>query len=177
MKFLLIPAVALGVALAGCAPHVERSASAAETQSNLIPKAKRKAAPDFTLKDADGKPVSLADYKGKVVLLDFWATWCGPCKIEIPWLIEFQRNYKDRGFTVIGVSMDEEGWEVVKPYITRKMVNYPVVIGDEKLDQLYGGIESLPTAVFIDKEGRIANVHVGLTPKAEFISEIEALLE
>ena len=72
----------------------------------------RRVAPDFALKDADGKTVRLADYRGKVVLLDFWATWCGPCKMEIPWFMEFERKYKDRGFAVLGISMDDDGWQV-----------------------------------------------------------------
>src|SRR5271154_5514257 len=80
----------------------------------------RKAAPEFSLKDANGQTVHLSDYKGKVVLLDFWATWCGPCKVEIPWFIEFESQYKSRGLTVIGVSMDDDGWKLVKPFIEAK---------------------------------------------------------
>ena len=81
------------------------------------PEKDRHAAPDFALKDANGATVQLSDYKGKVVLLDFWATWCGPCKIEIPWFIEFEQKYKDKGFAVLGVSMDEDGWSAVKPFM------------------------------------------------------------
>ena len=100
--------------------HAQDSVKAASVKPNK----ERKDAPDFTLKDADGKVVHLSDYKGKVVLLDFWATWCGPCKIEIPWFMEMQRNNKDKGFEVLGVAMDDEGWEVVKPFLADLGVNY-----------------------------------------------------
>src|SRR5579862_1839412 len=96
-----------------------------------------KPAPDFTLKDAKGARISLSDFKGKVVVLNFWATWCGPCKVEIPWFIELQSTYAARGFTVLGVSMDEDGWKVVSPYMAEKKINYPVVLGDEKVNELY----------------------------------------
>ena len=137
----------------------------------------RKNAPDFTLKDADGKTVKLSDYRGKVVLLNFWATWCGPCKIEIPWFMEFEQTYKDRGFAVLGVSMDEDGWETVKPYIADKKVNYRVLLGDEVVGNLYGGIESLPTTFLIDKDGRVASVHIGLVSKRDYSTEIDHLIE
>ena len=78
-----------------------------------------KTAPDFTLPDAKGERLRLADYKGKVVLLNFWATWCGPCKVEIPWFIEFQKQYQAKGFTVLGVSLDEDGWKVINPYVAK----------------------------------------------------------
>jgi peroxiredoxin len=138
----------------------------------------RKPAPDFTLKDADGKTVHLSDYKGKVVLLDFWATWCGPCRIEIPWFMELQRKNKDKGFEVLGVAMDDEGWEVVKPFIADLGVNYRVVIGNDATAQAYGGIDALPTTFLIDKAGKIAAVHVGLdASKKDFEDGVEQLLQ
>jgi len=138
---------------------------------------KRKHAPDFALKDADGKLVHLADYRGKVVLLDFWATWCGPCVIEIPWFQEFQRKYKDRGFEVLGVSMDDDGWKAITPFVQRRKINYRVVLGDDKTGDQYGGLEALPTTFVIDRNGRIAAVHVGLASKKDFSDAIEKLLE
>mgnify|MGYP000240225638 FL=1 len=142
----------------------------------MRPPKERKKAPEFKLKDSDGKVVTLADYKGKAVLLNFWATWCGPCKVEIPWFIEFEQKFKDKGFAVLGVAMDEEGWEVVKPYIAEKKVNYRILGGDDSTAQLYGGVESLPTTFLIDKKGMIAGVHVGLVSKSEYEKDILALL-
>lgn len=162
-------AAAMALLLAGCA--TDRAAKAA-----VKPEAQRKLAPDFQLKDANGHTVKLSDYKGKVVLLNFWATWCGPCKIEIPWFVDFEQRYKDRGFAVLGVSMDEDGWETVKPYIEEKRVNYRVVIGNDETATLYGGVESLPTSFIIDKQGKIAGVHVGLVSKSVYQTEIEQLL-
>ena len=137
----------------------------------------RKAAPEFELKDADGKTVRLSDYKGKVVLLDFWATWCGPCKIEIPWFIDFERKYKDKGFAVIGVSMDDEGWTVVKPFVAELAINYRVLQGSDATAQLYGGVDALPTTFLIDRDGKIAATHVGLAGKDDFEDGIKKLVE
>jgi cytochrome c biogenesis protein CcmG/thiol:disulfide interchange protein DsbE len=144
--------------------------------ASVKPDEARKHAPDFVLKDANGKPVRLSDYKGKVVILDFWATWCGPCGIEIPWFTEFERKYKDRGFEVLGVSMDDDGWKAVTPFVAQKKINYPVVLGDEKTSDQYGGVEALPTTFVIDRNGKIASVHVGLTNKKDFEDAIEKLL-
>ena len=136
----------------------------------------RKLAPDFTLTDINGKAVKLSDFKGKVVLLNFWATWCGPCKVEIPWFIEFQQTYKDKDLVVMGVSFDEDGWKSVKPYVEEKKMNYRVMIGDDAIAKAYGGVESLPTTLMIDKQGRVAQTHVGLVSKSNYKNEIEALL-
>ncbi len=159
------------LALAGC------SSSRPVNASSLKPEKDRKAAPDFSLKDADGRTVRLSDYRGKVVLLDFWATWCGPCKIEIPWFMEFERKFKDRGFAVIGVAMDDEGWEVVKPFVADVGVNYRIVQGSDTIAQLYGGVQALPTTFLVDRLGRVASVHVGLASKRDFEDGIEKLLE
>ena len=168
---VLIAAAALSLAFAGC------SSSKPVNAASLKPEKDRKSAPDFSLKDADGRTVRLSDYKGKVVLLDFWATWCGPCKIEIPWFMEFERKYKDRSFAVIGVAMDDEGWDVVKPFISDLGVNYRIVQGTDMTAQLYGGVQALPTTFLIDRLGRVASVHVGLASKRDFEDGIEKLLE
>jgi cytochrome c biogenesis protein CcmG/thiol:disulfide interchange protein DsbE len=136
----------------------------------------RKAAPDFTLKDAQGAAVKLSDYRGKVVLLNFWATWCGPCKVEMPWFVEFEKTYRDRGFAVLGISMDDDGWKSVKPYIGAQKITYRVVVGDDALSKLYGGIDSLPTTFLIDRNGRIAAMHTGLVGKGDYEKEILDLL-
>ena len=141
------------------------------------PSKDRKPAPDFALKDVNGKSVKLSDYRGKVVLLNFWATWCGPCKIEIPWFIDFEQSYKDRNFAVLGISMDDDGWESVKPYLEQRKINYRVMIGTEEVSAQYGGVDSLPTTFIIDREGRIAAVHVGLISKSEYKDDILNLLD
>lgn len=145
--------------------------------ASLKPDKDRKTAPDFELKDVNGKSVRLSDFKGKVVVLDFWATWCGPCKIEIPWFVEFERKYKDRGFAVLGVSEDEDGWTSVKPFVKEVGINYRVVIGNDRTTESYGGIEGLPTTFVIDRDGKIAAVHVGLAAKQDFEDAIEKLLQ
>lgn len=141
------------------------------------PEGDRKSAPNFQLKDVDGRNVALADFKGKVVLLNFWATWCGPCKVEIPWFVDFQQRYKGEGLEVIGVALDEEGWSVVKPFLAEQKVNYRIVLGNDSVSEQYGGVESLPTTFILDKEGRIANTHVGLVSKSEYENEIKSLLQ
>jgi peroxiredoxin len=135
-----------------------------------------KGAPDFTLKDANGKRVSLSDFKGEVVVLNFWATWCGPCKTEIPWFIDFQKEWQARGFTVLGVSMDEDGWKAINPYVAEKKINYPVLLANEEVSQAYGGIDALPTTFIIGRDGKVAFLHAGLIERAEYEKEIRQLL-
>ena len=142
----------------------------------LKPVDKRNAAPNFALKDSTGNPLKLADFKGKVVLLNFWATWCGPCRTEIPMLIELEQKFRDRGFAVVGVAMDDDGWNVVKPYMERSKINYRMVLGDAMMAEHYGGVDSIPQTFVIDREGRISAVHMGVIRKKEYIDEIEQLL-
>jgi peroxiredoxin len=110
----------------------------------LKPDKDRKTAPDFLLKDASGKPVRLSDYRGKVVILDFWATWCGPCAEEIPWFMDLQRREKDHGLAVLGVSMDDDGWDAVKPFVAKMGMNYRILMGNDEAAQLYGGSTRCP---------------------------------
>jgi cytochrome c biogenesis protein CcmG/thiol:disulfide interchange protein DsbE len=162
------------IALAGCSSAPKEG----PLEISIKPLAARQAAPNFSLKDANGATVTFpAEYKGKVVLLNFWATWCVPCKAEIPWFQEFEAKFKDRGFAVLGVSLDEEGWGVVKPYVAERKINYRMVIGSEEVSTIYGGIDSLPTTFMIDKEGKIAAIHTGLVSKATYQKEIEDLLD
>lgn len=132
-------------------------------------------APDFTLIANNGTSVRLSDYKGKIVLLDFWATRCGGCKVEIPWYTEFQSKYKDKGLALIGVAMDDDGWTKVRPFAQAKKMNYPVVLGDEPLAKQYG-VTALPVTLLIDGEGKIAASHTGLVDKNAFEKKIQSLL-
>ena len=136
----------------------------------------KKPAPNFTLKDEAGNSVSLADYKGKVVLLDYWATWCVPCKAEIPWFTEFEKTYKDKGFAVLGVSLDEEGWKVITPYVDKVGAKYKIVLGDEPTAKLYGGVKDLPTTILIDRDGNIILTHKGYGQKKMFEKAIQQAL-
>jgi thiol-disulfide isomerase/thioredoxin len=132
---------------------------------------------DFTLKDVENKDVHLADLKGKVILLDFWATWCGPCKIEIPWFIEFQDKYGPQGLQVVGVSVDDTV-DKLKPYISSMKMNYLVLVGldhDDLMDA-YGPMLGIPVSVFISRDGKICSRHTGLTAKDEFEKDIKSLL-
>src|SRR5712691_9601430 len=121
------------------------------------------AAPEITLKDLNGKDLSLTQYKGKVVLVNFWATWCDPCRVEIPWLIEMKDKAGQKGFTVLGIAMDEEGKPVVAPFVAKERydvkgqklpMNYPIVIGNESVAEKFGGLLGYPTSVLISKDGK-----------------------
>ncbi len=160
------------IATAGCSADLPRQPRA----SAVKPEKDRKPAPPFTLKDAEGKAVSLADYRGQVVVLDFWATWCDPCKMEIPWFVDIQRKDKARGLTVLGVSMDDDGWDAVKPFVRRLGVNYRILMGNDATANLYGGVDALPTTFLIDRAGRIAAIHVGLADRRDIEDGVEELL-
>jgi len=162
---------ALILLLAGCSRFSNSSEVSLKSES------KRQQAPNFKLKDASGDVVNLADYRGKVVLVNFWATWCGPCEVEIPWFVEFEQKYKDQGFAVLGISMDDDGWKAVRPYIASHKINYRVMIGSEVVSQQFGDIDSLPTSFILDRQGRIATNHVGLVDKRDYRNEIVKLLE
>ncbi len=141
----------------------------------LQPANERKAAPEFALKDSSGKTATLQDYRGKVILLDFWATWCHGCKQEIPWFSEFECKYAPKGLTVVGVSLDEEGWKLVKPFLETAKVPYRIVLGDNPTAKKYG-IENMPDTFLIDRHGRIAAAYVGLVDKDNVEENIRAML-
>jgi cytochrome c biogenesis protein CcmG/thiol:disulfide interchange protein DsbE len=140
------------------------------------PSIERKVAPDFSLPDLNGGQLTLSSYRGKVVLLDFWATWCDPCREEIPQFVELQKQYGDRGLQIIGVSMDDNP-EPVRDFYHRFQMNYPVVMGSAKVGELYGGILGLPIAYVIDRDGRIYAKHIGATSISTFEKEIVILLQ
>jgi len=135
----------------------------------------RRLAPDFSLPDINGQKLSLSSYLGKVILLDFWATWCVPCRGEIPRFVELQNKYGDRGLQIIGISLDDSPQPVRDFYQEFKM-NYPVALGGAKTGDLYGGILGLPIGFVIDRDGRIYAKHIGATDISVFEKEVKALL-
>lgn len=144
-----------------------------------------KPAPDFTLQSIDGQTFHLADLRGKAVVVNFWATWCEPCKIEIPWLIEMQNKYGAKGFTVLGVAMDDEGKSVVAPFVQTKRydvngqqlaMNYPIVIGNDDIANKFGGLLGYPTSVLFDKNGKQVKRITGLISYDEITKMIEGQL-
>ena len=132
---------------------------------------------DFTLKDMNEKEVTLASYKGKVILLDFWATWCGPCKVEIPGFVEMQNTYGPKGFQVIGISIDDKA-DQLKPFAAEYKMNYPVLqgLGRDDVTDALGPILGLPTTLVIGRDGRICAAHAGMTSKETFENQIKELL-
>jgi thiol-disulfide isomerase/thioredoxin len=153
------------------------------TQPNDAPDGKL--APEVTFKDLHGKDATLAQYKGRVVLVNFWATWCDPCYIEIPWLIEMQQKYEAKGFTVLGISMDEEGKAAVDPFLAKERfnvngqklpMNYPIVIGNDEVADKFGGLLGYPTSFLISRDGKIVKKVQGLISYEEFTKAIESQL-
>jgi peroxiredoxin len=134
-------------------------------------------APDFSLPSyEDNQPIELSSYKGKVVLVNFWATWCPPCRAEIPDFIQVQDRLRAQGFAIIGVSLDEGGAGVVAPFVKDFGINYPVAMGDQEVVSRYGGIRGIPTSFLIDREGRIAHVFPGMISGDTLEQAVKALL-
>lgn len=145
-------------------------------ESDITDIAKHPVAPEFSLRELNGRKLDLSAYKGKVVLLDFWATWCDSCKDEIPHFVELQNKYRDQGLQVLGISMDDDP-QLVRRFRQRFRVNYPVAMGNAKVGELYGGVLGLPIAFLIGRDGRIEAKHAGATDASVFEREIKALLQ
>ncbi|MGB9774129.1 MAG: peroxiredoxin family protein [Bacteroidota bacterium] len=133
-------------------------------------------APDFVLPHTQNRKIKLSDYRGKVVIVDFWATWCPPCRAEIPGFIDLYSKYKDKGFVMLGISLDEGGLSDVVPFVKQYKMNYPVLIGNSQVVAAYGGIRGIPTTFIIDKKGMIRARFEGYRPKATFENLITKLL-
>jgi cytochrome c-type biogenesis protein len=160
---LIIGTVVVLIVLTVFADKYTRLPAKAFNRQTAADNASAKPAPDLTLKDINDKDVSLADYKGKVVLVNFWATWCDPCRIEIPWLIDIQQKYADKGFTILGVAMDEEGKPVVAPFVAKErwdvngqkmLMQYPILIGNDAAADKFGGLLGYPTSILISRDGK-----------------------
>jgi thiol-disulfide isomerase/thioredoxin len=134
-------------------------------------------APDFTLESLDGKNMSLSDLRGKAVLLNFWATWCNPCKIEMPWFVEFQNQYGAQGLQIVGVAMDDSGKDDIAKFAKDMGVNYPVLMGKEAVSDAYGGVPALPESFFIGRDGKIVDRIIGLRGRSDIEDSIKKALD
>jgi peroxiredoxin len=134
-------------------------------------------APDWKLTDLEGNAVSSADFKGKVMVVDFWATWCAPCRSEIPGYVDLYRKYGKDRLAIVGVSLDEAGPDVVKAFVKKFGVTYPIVMGNDAVQNAFGGMDSIPTTFLIDQRGQIRDKKVGAEPTDEYEKKIASLLE
>ena len=135
-----------------------------------------KKAPEFSLKDVNGQVIKLSDFKNKVVIIDFWATWCPPCRQEIPHFIDLYSQYKGRGLEIIGIALDQGGEKAVKEFAAANKINYTVLLGNNEVSDLYGGIEAIPTTFILDKDANIRKKYIGYTDKKVFETDIKELL-
>ena len=134
-------------------------------------------APDFSLESLDGKSLRLSDLRGKAVLLNFWATWCGPCKIEMPWFVDLQNQYGSQGLQIVGVAMDDASKEDISKFAKDMGVNYPILIGKESVGDQYGGVPALPESFLISRDGKIVDKIIGLRGKAEIEDAVKKALD
>ena len=168
---------------------VPTSASDAEELINReVAPLNGKPAPAFTLENLDGKKVSLSSYRGKALLINFWATWCGPCKIETPWLVELRDKYAQQGFEILGVSTEGDdvkpsnktAWEkdkaAVAKFVNQERVPYPMLMDGDSISRPYGGLDDLPTSFFVDRKGTVVAAQVGLTSKSDIEAKIKKAL-
>jgi thiol-disulfide isomerase/thioredoxin len=172
-SFILAGLAAVVVASSACSREAQPAevSSVAEIKLPVLGKA-----PVWTLKDVDGREVKSADFKGKVVVVDFWATWCPPCRKEIPEYVAMQKKYADKGLMIVGISLDEAPAADVKRFGEGMKINYPLVMGDAETVDAFGGVEGLPTAFVIDREGNVRHVKLGLADPAAYEKLIVSLL-
>jgi len=163
-------ALVLIVAVFGCGgetSHVEDMAADTNAGNKM---------PDFVLPNLEGEMIPSSDLSGKVVLIDFWATWCPPCRLEVPHLIELHDSYKSQGFEILGIALDNQGAEVVEPFVRENGITYPIVIGNPEVVMAFGGLTGIPTAIMVDRSGNMVKKYVGYTEKAVFEEDIKRLL-
>jgi len=152
------------------------SKSGAGKLSNQVG-AKGSEAPDFELADLQGKPVRLSELRGRAVLLNFWATWCAPCKIEIPWFVDLQKQYGPQGLQIVGVAVDVDNKDDVAKFAREMGINYPVLLGNDRVSAQYGGVEALPTSYYIGRDGKVVTRVFGLVSHSEVEANIKAALK
>jgi peroxiredoxin len=152
---------------------IQKTRRSQPLQQSGAGKLQGQAAPDFSLASLDGKTLKLSDFHGKAVLLNFWATWCEPCKIEMPWFVELQKKYEAQGFTVLGVAMDDASPSEIADFAKKMGVNYPIVIGKEAVGDQYGGIPYLPSTFYIDRDGKVIQRVFGLVSRSEIETNIQ----
>ncbi len=155
---------------------IVRMVAAALMAAVVAGSASTKPAPNFSLKTAEGKTVELKQLAGKVVVINFWATWCGPCRAEIPGMLEIYGKYKGKGLEIVGVSLDQQGFAVVTPFVQRMKIDYPVVVGDGGLVAAYGNFQAIPTTFIVDRKGNIVGEHTGSMTKEQFEHMVKPLL-
>ncbi len=153
-----------------------RQAEAARTGSLVAGQIVGKPAPDFTLKTLDGKTLTLSELRGKTVVLNFWATWCPPCKVELPWFVELQKQYGPQGLQIVGISEDEGGKDKVAQFVKEMGVNYTIAVDDNSVSPKYGDVEDLPTTFYIDRSGKIVAFAMGLLDRSEIEQKMKAAL-
>jgi thiol-disulfide isomerase/thioredoxin len=134
------------------------------------------AAPNFDLATLDGRRVKLSDYRGKAVLLNFWATWCSPCKVEMPWFVELQKKYGNDGLVILGIAMDDSDAPKIAQFANEMGVNYPVLLGTDQVSEQYGNVEFLPTSFYIDRDGKIVGKGTGLLARSEIEDNVRKAL-
>lgn len=144
--------------------------------TSLVGDVRGKVAPDFELTSLDGKRVKLSDFRGKAVLLNFWATWCSPCKVEMPWFVDLQKKYGNDGLVVIGVAMDDTDTPKIAQFASEMGVNYPVLLGTDKVSDDYGDVQFLPTSFYIDRDGKFVGKGVGLIARKEIEDNVQKAL-
>jgi thiol-disulfide isomerase/thioredoxin len=171
---LALVVVALVVALGIYVGYHKARRSGASLTSHLT---QSSPAPDFSLQSLEGKTTHLSDFRGKAVLLNFWATWCGPCKIEMPWFVDWQKEYGAQGLQIVGVAMDDASKEDIAKFAKDMGVNYPILIGKESVGDEYGGVPALPESFLIARDGKIVDKIIGLRGKAEIEDAVKKALD
>lgn len=153
-----------------------RRSTVADGMPGVAGNVRGKMAPDFELKTLDGKTVRLSDFRGKAVLINFWATWCGPCKIEMPWFVDLQKQYGPQGLEIVGIAMDDSEDKEIADFVKEMKVNYTILKGKESVGEAYGGVVGLPTTFYVGRDGKIVDQAAGLVSRSEIEQNIKTAL-